>query len=114
MNVTLVTATLSVAVVLSVVTVPRFRVVLVPCTAVGAATVGLTVSAGAVTVTVTMRLSTAAPPLAGVTVSVNVRVEFGAPTASVGALNFAVGVLAFTSVTCVPATCDQRYVTVPV
>src|SRR3954467_2117358 len=110
MNVTLVTPTLSVAVVLSVVTVDFFSVVgtTPPWVVVGAATVGFTVSAGAVTVTVTKRLSTAAPPLDGVVVSLNVRAAFGAPTAIVGAVNVAVAVCALASATVVPDTCDQR------
>src|SRR3954468_11033451 len=111
MKVTLVTPTLSVAVVDSVSGEPLFNVVLV----VGTVTVGLTVSAGAAMVAVTMRLSTGAAALAAaVTVSLNVRVAFGAPTASVGAVNEADGVLPLMSVTEVPDSCVHLNVTAPV
>src|SRR6187397_2474280 len=97
------TATLSVAMVLSVVAVPFLKFVLVPCFTVGAATVGAVVSRGAVTVTVIGRLSTGAP-FDGVAVSLNDSVAFGAPFASVGAVNEAFVVDALASVTGVPDT----------
>ena len=105
MNVTLVTATLSVAVALSVVSVPRFRFVLVPCTAVGAATVGAVVSGGGVTVTVTNRLSTAGAPFDGVAVSLKTSAWLAAPTATTGAVKVAFGVFGLLKATDVPETC---------
>src|SRR3954452_3964859 len=100
---------LSVAVVVSVAAVTFFGGFGV---VVGAATVGATAS-GLVTVTVTKRLSTAAPPFAGVTVSTKASAALE-PTLTVGAVNFAVGVSALVSSTEAPDTCAQRYDTAPV
>src|SRR3954463_14358493 len=101
--VTLVAATLSVAVVASVSVKPFLSV---PVT-VGAVTVGAVVSSGAVTVTVTNRLLTAGAPFPGVAESWNVSAALGSPSFSVGAVNVAVGVAADARMTDAPDTCDH-------